>query len=211
VPTFFTTPVSGGAKHVYVHMYGFQFTTSQLVYFECQVRPCLQECARPQCENGNNSVKAKRSAEDDRELLRRTRQSKAAGGDDGLQSNYRLQAVLQIKPQSGDVNPVGRDDPLPSTAEVRLPSGHICVHTAAAIAILGIFILVCVASLIAALCMCRRAQKDTKSELYPSISGRVNYYTPTSTPSQDVTYAASPASSSRPNGQRQLTSPRSGL
>lgn len=47
VPTFFTTPVAGGAKHVYVHMYGFQFTTSQLVYFECQVRPCLQECARP--------------------------------------------------------------------------------------------------------------------------------------------------------------------
>uniref|UniRef100_A0A914XL84 ZP domain-containing protein n=1 Tax=Plectus sambesii TaxID=2011161 RepID=A0A914XL84_9BILA len=120
VPTFFTTPVSGGAKHVYVHMYGFQFTTSQLVYFECQVRPCLQECARPQCENGNNTVKSKRSAEDeqlDRTPQRYARQSKTAEGDDALQSNYRLQAVLQIKPQSNDVLPVGRDDPLPSTAE----------------------------------------------------------------------------------------------
>ena len=34
------------AKHVYVHMYGFQFTTSQLVYFECQVKPCLGDCNR---------------------------------------------------------------------------------------------------------------------------------------------------------------------
>lgn len=94
---------------------------------------------------------------------------------------------------------------------VRLPSGHICIHTAAAVAIMGVFILVCVASLIAALCMCRRAIKDTKGELYPSMGGRVNYYTPTSTPSQDVTYAASPASmSSRPTGQR-LTSPRSAM
>ncbi|KAI6223055.1 ZP domain-containing protein [Aphelenchoides fujianensis] len=35
-PVFVTPPQQNSSKHVYVHIYGFQFTSSELVHFECQ-------------------------------------------------------------------------------------------------------------------------------------------------------------------------------
>ncbi|VDP21991.1 unnamed protein product, partial [Soboliphyme baturini] len=46
-PVYTTVQPRNGSKHVYVNLYGFQFTTSQLVYFQCHVRPCLQACNQP--------------------------------------------------------------------------------------------------------------------------------------------------------------------
>ncbi|VBB28785.1 unnamed protein product [Acanthocheilonema viteae] len=45
-----TSPSNGNPKHVYIYMYGFQFTSSQFVYFECQAKPCIRSCKRQQCE-----------------------------------------------------------------------------------------------------------------------------------------------------------------
>uniref|UniRef100_A0A915IEB1 ZP domain-containing protein n=1 Tax=Romanomermis culicivorax TaxID=13658 RepID=A0A915IEB1_ROMCU len=42
IPAYTTIPIPNGAKH---------FTTSQLVHFQCQIRPCLQTCNRAQCSN----------------------------------------------------------------------------------------------------------------------------------------------------------------
>ena len=36
-------------KHVYAYLYGFQFSTSDLVYFECQIKPCLNRCNATVC------------------------------------------------------------------------------------------------------------------------------------------------------------------
>uniref|UniRef100_A0A915PDU9 ZP domain-containing protein n=1 Tax=Setaria digitata TaxID=48799 RepID=A0A915PDU9_9BILA len=55
LPVYTTTHINGNAKHVYIYMYGFQFTTSQFVYFECQARPCIHSCRRHQCEAINNT------------------------------------------------------------------------------------------------------------------------------------------------------------
>uniref|UniRef100_A0A0R3RFJ5 ZP domain-containing protein n=1 Tax=Elaeophora elaphi TaxID=1147741 RepID=A0A0R3RFJ5_9BILA len=41
LPVFMTSPSNGSPKHIYIYMYGFQFTSSQFVYFECQARPCI--------------------------------------------------------------------------------------------------------------------------------------------------------------------------
>ncbi|VDD93294.1 unnamed protein product [Enterobius vermicularis] len=35
-----------GAKHFYIYMYGFQFTSSEFVHFECQARTCVHACQK---------------------------------------------------------------------------------------------------------------------------------------------------------------------
>uniref|UniRef100_A0A914UT13 ZP domain-containing protein n=1 Tax=Plectus sambesii TaxID=2011161 RepID=A0A914UT13_9BILA len=47
-----------GNKHVFLHLRGFQFSDSDVVYFECQVHPCLNECNTTQCLS--NSSRASR-------------------------------------------------------------------------------------------------------------------------------------------------------
>ncbi len=34
-----------GKKHIFLPLYGFRFTTSDVVHFECQVRPCFTDCS----------------------------------------------------------------------------------------------------------------------------------------------------------------------
>lgn len=43
-PVFSTPLQKNTGKHVYVHMYGFQFTSSEYVHFECKVTTCANEC-----------------------------------------------------------------------------------------------------------------------------------------------------------------------
>ncbi|VDN08218.1 unnamed protein product [Thelazia callipaeda] len=43
-PVHVTNPTDGSAKHIFIFMYGFQFTSSQFVYFKCQARPCIHKC-----------------------------------------------------------------------------------------------------------------------------------------------------------------------
>lgn len=43
-PVFASLGQPNSAKHVYIHIYGFQFTSSNLVTFECQVTPCFNLC-----------------------------------------------------------------------------------------------------------------------------------------------------------------------
>ncbi|EFO15809.1 hypothetical protein LOAG_12699 [Loa loa] len=57
LPVYMTSPSNGNPKHVYIYMYGFQFTTSQFVYFECQARPCIRSCERQQCEADKTVIK----------------------------------------------------------------------------------------------------------------------------------------------------------
>jgi hypothetical protein len=38
-----------GIKHVSVYMRAFQFSTSDTVNFECQVRPCIHTCSMSVC------------------------------------------------------------------------------------------------------------------------------------------------------------------
>lgn len=45
-PVFISTPQKNATKHVYVHVYGFQFTSSEFVHFECSVTPCIYECPK---------------------------------------------------------------------------------------------------------------------------------------------------------------------
>ncbi|CCD69411.1 ZP domain-containing protein [Caenorhabditis elegans] len=49
VPAMSAQPTPNGPKHVYLHMYGFQFTSNNFVHFECQVKPCIKSCHREQC------------------------------------------------------------------------------------------------------------------------------------------------------------------
>uniref|UniRef100_A0A9J2PDG4 ZP domain-containing protein n=1 Tax=Ascaris lumbricoides TaxID=6252 RepID=A0A9J2PDG4_ASCLU len=88
-PVYVSQPHGGGSKHVYIHMYGFQFTSSQLVHFECQARPCVHLCKRKQCDekkeaasHSKNKFARKRREEEDNEV-----------------AQLRLQTVLQMKPQ----------------------------------------------------------------------------------------------------------------
>ncbi|VDK65570.1 unnamed protein product [Onchocerca ochengi] len=56
LPIHMTLPRNGNPKHVYIYMYGFQFTSSQFVYFECQARPCIRSCKRQQCEANKTMI-----------------------------------------------------------------------------------------------------------------------------------------------------------
>uniref|UniRef100_A0A7E4ZZY4 ZP domain-containing protein n=1 Tax=Panagrellus redivivus TaxID=6233 RepID=A0A7E4ZZY4_PANRE len=48
-PVFVSAPQKNLTKHVYIHLYGFQFSTSNVVHFECNVTPCVYECQKKQC------------------------------------------------------------------------------------------------------------------------------------------------------------------
>ncbi|CAJ0596842.1 unnamed protein product [Cylicocyclus nassatus] len=91
VPAFATEPVNHGPKHVYLHMYGFQFTSSQFVHFECQVKPCIHSCRRQQCEPETTSTKVPMVP-----ALRRRREETERTGN---LTTLRMQTVLQIEPQ----------------------------------------------------------------------------------------------------------------
>ena len=176
VPVFETPVAADGPKHVYIHMYGFQFTTSQLVYFECQVRPCLSTCKRPgNCYAGNNRVR--------RQLPAPISGLQSLG--DSPEQNYNLTTVIRIKPQQlVNVLPAAQKGAadLRSSTSLRpasKTSSELCVNVSVAIAILVIFVLVCVVSLIIAIFVCQRAHKDSDSTVD-------KLYTPVSTPTSSV-------------------------
>ncbi|KAI6180884.1 Cuticlin-1 [Aphelenchoides besseyi] len=49
-PVFTTPPHQNTSKHVYVYIYGFQFTSSDFVHFECKVTTCVNVCPQKQCQ-----------------------------------------------------------------------------------------------------------------------------------------------------------------
>ncbi|KAI1726272.1 putative zinc finger motif, c2HC5-type domain-containing protein [Ditylenchus destructor] len=61
-PVLLSSPQRNAAKHVYVHMYGFQFTSSEFVHFECQVTPCIHSCDTKQCQEEPSVVKTNPSS-----------------------------------------------------------------------------------------------------------------------------------------------------
>lgn len=50
-PVFTSQPQHNSSKHVYVHIYGFQFTTSNILHLECQATTCVNECPMTQCQD----------------------------------------------------------------------------------------------------------------------------------------------------------------
>ncbi|CAB3399595.1 unnamed protein product [Caenorhabditis bovis] len=90
VPAMTAQPVANGPKHVYLHMYGFQFTSNNFVHFECQVKPCIKSCHREQCisepDNKIPMIPAHRRRRED------TTKTDVA--------TLRLETVLEISPQS---------------------------------------------------------------------------------------------------------------
>ncbi|CAD5227089.1 unnamed protein product [Bursaphelenchus xylophilus] len=48
-PVFSSSPMKNMAKHTYIHLYGFQFTSADTVHFECKITTCLNECPMKQC------------------------------------------------------------------------------------------------------------------------------------------------------------------
>ncbi|KAH7725399.1 V-ATPase subunit C family protein [Aphelenchoides avenae] len=55
-PILVNTPYKNAAKHVYAHMYGFHFSSSNFVHFECQVTVCIYDCKRKQCDESEAPV-----------------------------------------------------------------------------------------------------------------------------------------------------------
>ncbi|KAI6175426.1 ZP domain-containing protein [Aphelenchoides bicaudatus] len=51
-PVFTNAPQQNSSKHVYVYIYGFQFTSSDWVHFECKASVCVNECPMNQCQAG---------------------------------------------------------------------------------------------------------------------------------------------------------------
>ncbi|WKY02139.1 hypothetical protein Q1695_015840 [Nippostrongylus brasiliensis] len=88
-PVFSSEPINHGAKHIYLHMYGFQFTSSQFVHFECQVKPCVHSCRRLQCESDAPKTPLIPALRRRREEMEKT----------GNLSTLRMQTVLEIEPQ----------------------------------------------------------------------------------------------------------------
>ncbi|CAJ0942878.1 unnamed protein product, partial [Mesorhabditis belari] len=99
VPVLTSAAIDGGQKHVYLHMYGFQFTSSQFVHFECQVKPCVHSCKRQQCETPTSSVPlipARRRRDGWQENSVSSLTDEKVGE---AMENLRLSTVLQIEPQ----------------------------------------------------------------------------------------------------------------
>ncbi|PAV71487.1 hypothetical protein WR25_12226 [Diploscapter pachys] len=88
VPVLTSESLNGGSKHVYLHMYGFQFTSNSFVHFECQVKPCVKSCNRQQCE-------LETSSNDNKVPLIPARRRR----DDYSLSTMRLQTKIEIQPQ----------------------------------------------------------------------------------------------------------------
>ncbi|KAL6726093.1 hypothetical protein Aduo_008100 [Ancylostoma duodenale] len=70
--------------------YGFQFTSSQFVHFECQVKPCVHSCRRQQCE-GESTTKVP--------LIPALRKRREEADRSSNLTTLRMQTVLQIEPQ----------------------------------------------------------------------------------------------------------------
>jgi hypothetical protein len=127
----------------------------------------LQQCAA-------TSTRLQRRAADNRQTL-------------SQQNDYKLEAILTIKPQPTDniAQPASRDDPLPSVAAGRASarisahtctagltgSDNICVQTQVGIAILIIFVVVCIVSLLITAYVCWRAQTEHLSKAQSDMSG----------------------------------------
>ncbi|KAJ1349469.1 hypothetical protein KIN20_005042 [Parelaphostrongylus tenuis] len=69
--------------------YGFQFTSSQFVHFECRVTPCVHTCKRQQCDTDTGKTLLIPA------LRRRREEAERSGSLKAL----RMQTVLQIEPQ----------------------------------------------------------------------------------------------------------------
>ncbi|KFD67503.1 hypothetical protein M514_11361 [Trichuris suis] len=155
VPAFTTTHASTGAKHVYVHMYGFQFTTSQLVYVQCQVRPCLQNCNRPQCQVTVNNT-----------TLHLRRKRAHANSWFPLEENYNLTAVIRVQQQElQSIVPTSPQELVQSTR-----SEELCIDLTVAILLLTIFAVVCLLCLSVMAYLCRRLLHDSPKDPFSSCS-----------------------------------------
>ncbi|KJH49143.1 zona pellucida-like domain protein [Dictyocaulus viviparus] len=89
IPIFATEPYNHGPKHIFLHMYGFQFTSSQFVHFECRVKPCVRSCHRQQC--AADVVKTP--------LVLALRRRREEAERNGSLDTLRMQTVLQIEAQ----------------------------------------------------------------------------------------------------------------
>ncbi|CDW59656.1 Zona pellucida domain containing protein [Trichuris trichiura] len=155
VPAFTTTHASTGAKHVYVHMYGFQFTTSQLVYVQCQVRPCLQNCNRPQCQVTVNNT-----------TLHLRRKRTHANSWFPLEENYNLTAVIRVEQQ--ELQSIVPTSPQELVQSAR--TEEFCIDLTVAILLLTVFAVVCLLCLSIMTYLCRRLLNDSPKDPFSSCS-----------------------------------------
>uniref|UniRef100_A0A5S6QR02 ZP domain-containing protein n=1 Tax=Trichuris muris TaxID=70415 RepID=A0A5S6QR02_TRIMR len=155
VPAFTTMQANTEAKHVYVHMYGFQFTTSQLVYVQCQVRPCLQNCNRPQCQVTVNNT-----------TLHLRRRRSHDGTWFPLEENYNLTAVIRVQQQElQSIVPTSPQELVQSTR-----SEELCIDFTVAIVLLIIFAIVCLLCLSVMVYLCRRLSRERAKDPLSSCS-----------------------------------------
>ncbi|GMR41947.1 hypothetical protein PMAYCL1PPCAC_12142, partial [Pristionchus mayeri] len=92
IPVMISKPVPGGQKHIFLHMYGFQFTSSQFVHFECQAKPCIHQCPLQQCTASPTLLPNKFKKH------RLRRQNEITEEDNNL-STLKLMTVIQIEAQ----------------------------------------------------------------------------------------------------------------
>ncbi|GMS89039.1 hypothetical protein PENTCL1PPCAC_11214 [Pristionchus entomophagus] len=90
IPVMVSKPVPGGAKHIFLHMYGFQFTSSQFVHFECQAKPCIHQCPLQQCSAAPTLLPKKKH---------RLRRQNEITEDDTNLTTLKLMTVIQIEAQ----------------------------------------------------------------------------------------------------------------
>uniref|UniRef100_A0A0N4Z2J0 ZP domain-containing protein n=1 Tax=Parastrongyloides trichosuri TaxID=131310 RepID=A0A0N4Z2J0_PARTI len=65
-----TKIINGNEKNIFINIYGFQFTSSNYVFFECKVKTCIQPCIVTQCErNKKNLLKGNIKDEDFTNLI----------------------------------------------------------------------------------------------------------------------------------------------
>ncbi|KAK5968984.1 ZP domain-containing protein, partial [Trichostrongylus colubriformis] len=69
--------------------YGFQFTSSQFVHFECQVKPCVHSCRRQQCEPDAGKAP----------LIPALRRRREEVERNTTLATLKMQTVLEIEPQ----------------------------------------------------------------------------------------------------------------
>ncbi|KAF8358788.1 cutl-29 [Pristionchus pacificus] len=92
IPVMVSKPVPGGAKHIYLHMYGFQFTSSQFVHFECQAKPCIHQCPLQQCSAAPTLLPKK-------VMKHRLRRQNEITEEDSNLTTLKLLTVIQIEAQ----------------------------------------------------------------------------------------------------------------
>ncbi|GMT18676.1 hypothetical protein PFISCL1PPCAC_9973, partial [Pristionchus fissidentatus] len=92
IPVMISKPVPGGPKHIFLHMYGFQFTSSQFVHFECQAKPCIHQCPLQQCSAAPTLIPKTVKKH-------RLRRQNEITEDDSNLSTLQLKTVIQIDAQ----------------------------------------------------------------------------------------------------------------